>query len=183
MRKDQSDVLTNETHRGPLVIVYASQTGQAKSIAESLHDSALEHQYKPTLYDIAEHDKTFSFATISPAPLIFVCSTTGDGETPESARKAISRLRRANKDTMDLSGLKYALLGLGDSNYSQFANGPKIFHKRLRELGASCFYGPRWADDGVGMELEVEPFKDGLWTALENLLKSSKGLNSFIKRS
>lgn len=183
MRKDpqqpdtSSPELTNEQAprpcRGALTILYASQTGQAKCIAESLHDMAQTHGYKPSLYDIVEHDNSFTFASIINSPLIFVCSTTGDGETPESARKAFGKLKRASKDTMDLSRLRYALLGLGDSNYSQFANGPKLFHKRLGELGAVCFYGPYWADDGVGMEQEVEPFKEGVWPALDSLLNQS----------
>lgn len=154
------------TKRPSIAIVYATQTGQSKCIAESLHDLALKHNFEPQLYDIAEHDTKFTFAELR-CPLVFVCSTTGDGETPESSRKVYSKLKRTSPD---LSGLDYALLGLGDSNYSQFCNGPKLFHKRFHDLGATCFYGPFWADDGVGMELEVEPFKEGLWNALNDVL-------------
>lgn len=183
MRKDQSDSLTNETFRGPLIIVYATQTGQSKAIAESLHDMAQVHHYKPSLYDIAEHDKSFTFAGIpSSTPLILVCSTTGDGETPESALKTYSTLKRAIRDdTMDLTELNYALLGLGDSNYSQFANGPKLFHKCLQELGATCFYGPAYADDGTGMELEVEPFKEGVWAAIESHFRPESNFSNLTQ--
>lgn len=152
-----------------IVIVYATQTGQSKCIAESLHDLAIKHNFEPELYDIADHDKKFTFESVK-CPLVFVCSTTGDGETPESSRKTYSKLKRVSKDAKILSNLNYALLGLGDSNYSQFCNGPKLFHKRFQDLGATCFYGPFWADDGIGMELEVEPFKEGLWNAINDVL-------------
>jgi sulfite reductase alpha subunit-like flavoprotein len=34
-----------------------------------------------------------------------------------------------------LASLSYTILGLGDSNYNQFCNGPKNVHRRLSELG------------------------------------------------
>ena len=40
--------------------------------------------------------------------------------------------------------------GLGDSNYTNFCNNGKMFDKRMRELGATAFYEPGFADDGVG---------------------------------
>ncbi len=49
-----------------------------------------------------------------------------------------------------LSRIVFAQLGLGDSNYSQFCNGPKTLNERLLDLGATEFYPAGWADDGVG---------------------------------
>jgi sulfite reductase alpha subunit-like flavoprotein len=170
MRQDPSSSSSSHKSKRSITIVYASQTGQAKCIAESLHDLAITHKFEPTLHSIDSHDHEFTFAALT-SPLIFVCSTTGDGETPETARKAFAKLKRA-PTTNHLSHLHYALLGLGDTNYSQFCNGPKLFHARFQELGATCFYGPRWADDGTGMEAEVEPFKEDVWQAIERVLEA-----------
>ena len=41
-------------------------------------------------------------------------------------------------------------VGLGDSNYTNFCNMGKMLDKRMRELGASPFYEPGFADDAVG---------------------------------
>lgn len=154
-----------------IVIIYATQTGQAKAIAETINDEAVQNGFEPKLYNIEKYDKEFKLNELTD-PVIFVCSTTGDGETPESARKCYSRLKKL--DT--LKNLNYALLGLGDTNYTQFCNGPKLFHNRFLELGAKCFYGPFWADDAVGLENEVEPFKEGLWQELDDYFKKEDSL-------
>jgi methionine synthase reductase len=154
----------------PVYVVYASQTGQAKTIAEQINDMLYDNGYAPKLFCISRHEKDFKFNEIpSYTPLIFICSTTGDGEVPETAVRCVNKIRRLNTDENKefLSNLNYALLGLGDTNYTQFCNGPKTFHNRFQELGAKCFYGPFWADDGTGLEQTVEPFKEGLLDALE----------------
>jgi methionine synthase reductase len=154
-----------------IVIVYASQNGNSKAIAESINDLLTENGFETKLYCISKYEKEFNFNELK-SPLVFVCSTTGDGEPPETAVRCYNKLKRldSEKNSQFLSNLNFALLGLGDSNYSQFANGPKLFYKKFTELGAKCFYGPFYADDGVGLELVVEPFKQDLIDALLNLL-------------
>lgn len=152
-------------------IVFATQKGQAKAIAELIHDSASKHGFQADFFDISKHEKKFHLNNLS-NPLVFVCSTTGDGEVPEMATKTFKKLK-LEQNTNALSNLNYALLGLGDTNYTQFCNGPKLFHQQFQRLGARCFYGPFWADDGTGLELTVDPFIEGLWDALEKQFEKS----------
>jgi methionine synthase reductase len=173
--------MTIEQTKKKIAIVYASQTGQGKIIAETINDLAIEKNIETSLFCISKHEKEFNLNDLD-VPLIFICSTTGDGETPETARKCWSKLKRLDTESNEnyLSNLNYALLGMGDTNYTQFCNGPKLFHKRFQELGANCFYGPVWADDGTGLELEVEPFKEKVWDALDKVFsyKNNKKLNT-----
>ena len=81
---------------------------------------------------------------------VLVSSTTGDGDQPESAERLWRRIKKRSLPSDHLAGLKFAILGLGDTNYTQFCNGPKTLHSRLQDLGAQEFYEPGWADDGVG---------------------------------
>ena len=150
-------------------LVYASQTGQSKAIAEQIYDLASKNGFESNLYSIDDFYTQFKFNEIK-VPVVFVISTTGDGEVPETAVKCYHKLK--SKDVPEhFLNFNYALLGLGDSNYAQFCNGPKLFHKIFQQLGAKCFYGPSWADDGTGLEVEVEPFIEGLWSALDKQIK------------
>lgn len=74
---------------------------------------------------------------------IIVASTTGQGDPPDTANKFfrwIRRLKRAQKpdssDPKPLTHLSYALLGLGDTNYDNFANFGHLLDRHLTDLGA-----------------------------------------------
>ena len=72
---------------------------------------------------------------------IIVASTTGQGDPPDTANKFfrwIRRLKRAQKpgDKKPLAHLSYALLGLGDTNYDNFANFGHLLDRHLTDLGA-----------------------------------------------
>ena len=101
--------------------------------------------------------------------VIIVSSTTGDGEQPENVIKFWRKLRPKSLSPHHLGHWRFALLGLGDTNYNQFCNAPKALLRRLTELGAAAFYPAAWADDGTGLEVVVEPWLEGLWDAVDKL--------------
>ena len=105
--------------------------------------------------------------------MILVSSTTGDGEQPENSIKFWRKLRPKTLPADFLSSVKFAQLGLGDTNYNQFCAAPRALHRRLTELGAGCFHGPAWADDGTGLEVVVEPWLEGLWGALGTVMAAA----------
>ena len=143
-------------------LAYASVTGKAESIAELILNEAESRDFEVDFRCLSEFGEI-----CHKRHLVLVTSTTGDGEQPENAAKFWRKIKKKHLKSDHFSGLKFTILGLGDSNYSQFCNGPKSLHARLKELGAECFYEPGWADDGIGLELVVEPWIERLWTALE----------------
>ncbi len=68
--------------------------------------------------------------------LFLVCTSTyGEGDVPENARRFYTRLCQ---ERPDLSGVRYAVFGLGDSTYRQTFNfGGEKFDRILASLGAS----------------------------------------------
>ncbi|PIK48504.1 putative methionine synthase reductase isoform X2 [Apostichopus japonicus] len=100
-----------------------------------------------------------------------VVSTTGEGDPPETAEKFWRRLKKKTLPNDHLAHLNYALLALGDSNYTSFCQNGKNFDKRLEGLGAKRFYPTAHADDAVGLEVVVEPWIEGLWPALKRQLE------------
>lgn len=76
--------------------------------------------------------------------LIIIASTTGQGDPPDKATKFYRWLRRLKREKLqtEFKHLQYALLGLGDTNYDNFANFSKQLNKLFNELGAIPFIEP-----------------------------------------
>src|SRR5699024_8036773 len=86
--------------------------------------------------------------------LVAVISTQGDGEPPDDARGLVEFL--AGKRAPQLSGLKYAVLALGDSSYPQFCATGRRVDARLAELGATRLLATGEAD--VDIETVASPW-------------------------
>lgn len=155
------------------LLLYATQRGQAKAIAEEISEQAVSHGFSADLHCISDSEK-YDLKTET-GPLVMVVSTTGTGEPPDTARKFVKEIHDKTLPTDFFAHLRYGLLGLGDSEYTYFCNGGKVIDKRLQELGAQHFYNTGHADDCVGLELVVEPWIDGLWAALTEHFKSLRG--------
>ncbi|NXF37846.1 MTRR reductase, partial [Nyctibius bracteatus] len=161
------------------LLLYATQKGQAKAIAEEIWQQAGTHGFEADIHCISEMDK-YNLET-EKDPVVIVISTTGTGDPPDTARKFVKKIQDTTLPPDHFSHLQYGLLGLGDSEYTFFCNGGKTVDRRLQELGAQHFYDTGLADDCVGLELVVDPWIDGLWPALEKaflLQKEKEGMSS-----
>ena len=107
----------------------------------------------------------------------------GDGDPPENARKFIRSISRKTVSQDFLAHLHYALLGLGDTNYSTFCGGPKRLEKELKAHGATSFYPTAFADDAVGLEEVVEPWIDGLFPALQSHINVLSNFSPNLKET
>lgn len=140
------------------LLVYASQTGQAEAIAEDFYLAALNDGLSPRLHCISDNEKEFHLEKES--CVVFIVSTTGEGEPPEKALKFWRKIKRSLLPANHFAFLSFTVLGLGDTNYTNFCNFGKMLSRRLEELGASNFSESMWADDGIGLEVVVEPWKE-----------------------
>ncbi|XP_045922101.1 methionine synthase reductase isoform X2 [Micropterus dolomieu] len=162
------------------VVLYGSQKGQAQSIAEGVAEVAEEHGLVAELSCLNQSEK-YNLEKES-APVVFIVSTTGDGEPPDNALQFVRRIKKKTLSTDHYKHLSYALLGLGDTNYANFCNGGKTIERRLQELGAKQFYATGYADDGVGLEVVVDPWLEGLWSAIKGALsKMASARTGYLK--
>ncbi|XP_061225652.1 methionine synthase reductase isoform X2 [Neopsephotus bourkii] len=167
--------------RRRFLLLYATQKGQAKAIAEEIWQQAGAHGFEADMHCMSEMDK-YNLET-EKDPVVIVISTTGTGDPPDTARKLVKKIQDTTLPPDHFSHLQYGLLGLGDSEYTFFCNGGKTVDRRLQELGAWHFYDTGLADDCVGLELVVDPWIDGLWHALKEvflLQKEREGMNSAV---
>ena len=154
-----------------LLILYGSQTKQAESISEQIYDKCISQldaladiNVKIDRFCLDKTDKEFFIE--KEKTIIFIVSTTGEGDPPESAERFYRRLKRKTHPPNHLSHLSYTLLALGDTNYDRFANFGKNLDQRLEQLGAKQFYHTGYGDDAVGLEIGVEPWIDNLFQAV-----------------
>lgn len=157
-------------------VLYGTVTGNAEEIARRIH-SELEntHFSQGLLRCLADYADISDFtkpASVSNSYNVIVVSTTGDGDPPETIRPFMRLIRK--KDPEKLKGLQYAVLGLGDTNYENFCNTGKRIDSALSKMGANRFHKRGDADDGVGLELVVEPWLKSLWQTLDSLNQSIK---------
>uniref|UniRef100_A0A8C2INX3 Methionine synthase reductase n=1 Tax=Cyprinus carpio TaxID=7962 RepID=A0A8C2INX3_CYPCA len=157
------------------LILYGSQRGQAQSIAEEICQQAAEHGFTADISCLSNQHKYNVDREIR--PVVFVVSTTGDGDPPDTAQKFVRKIKNKSLVHDHFSHLRYALLALGDTNYANFCNGGKTIDSRLQQLGAKHFYATGHADDGTGLEVVVDPWIEGLWDALKKIFSSMSSSN------
>lgn len=120
---------------GSLTILYGSQTGNAKGVASAIKAQAEASGLPVTLTSMADYKpKQLKKET----HLLVVVSTYGEGEPPESAVDLFEQLKKGKIGKLD--GLKFAVLGLGDSSYEFFCQTGKDFDDFLSKAGAERIY-------------------------------------------
>jgi len=154
-----------------VTIVYGSQTGNSKRIAEKLGRSAeaaglAARVYAASNYPVKDLAKE--------RMLVTVISTQGDGDPPDDARGLMEFLmsRRAPK----LEQLSYSVLALGDSSYPKFCETGKQVDERLAALGAKRLLDR--VDCDVDYDTLANPWLERVVTSARDTLGAAAGTAS-----
>lgn len=132
----------------PWLIGFASQSGFAEQLAwqaaGQLQTAGWPVQVQ-RLADVTEQDLKHS------QNALFVVSTFGDGEAPDSAR---GFERKVLGQPLALENLNYAVLGLGDRQYPDFCGFARRLDGWLNERGGNTLFAPVEVDSGDAETLQ-----------------------------
>lgn len=113
-----------------VAVISASQTGNARKVAAELQQRLAAASVNAVHAAAADYKpKNIAGEQL----VLLVTSTQGEGEPPEEALSLYKLL--SGKKAPNLSGLKFAVLGLGDSSYPMFCGAGKSFDELLAKLG------------------------------------------------
>ncbi len=144
-----------------LTILYASQTGNARSVAEALGRHAAARHLAHRVVSVSD----FRPRDLAKEQLLLlVVSTQGEGEPPECALELFRFLN--GKGAPNLESLSFGVFGLGDSSYERFCQAGRDFDRRLAELGA------RRLLERVDADLDFQPVSEGWFPVALDLVES-----------
>jgi sulfite reductase alpha subunit-like flavoprotein len=152
-----------------MAILYGTETGNSEDIAHELGDMAERLHFQTTVDEMnsftlvrgLRYSSVLETCRLTGGQkdllqytlVIFVCSTTGQGDIPGNAMELWKNLLRKRLPLGCLGTLRFTIFGLGDSSYPKFNWAARKLHRRLTQLGASEFYpsgeGDERHDDGI----------------------------------
>jgi sulfite reductase alpha subunit-like flavoprotein len=153
-----------------MYIYYGSQSGTCEYLSFNLK-STLEERYKLNI--ICDSLNNFDFSTKNDEDIfIIITSTHGEGDFPENASQFWKHIKDRKLKNDYFKNMKYILLGLGDSNYTNYCGFAKKIDKRLLDLNAYKIYDTFYIDSVIN---ETEEQFD-IWIS-----KIMYVLNNYIK--
>ncbi len=118
-----------------IYLLYGSQTGNAEEIAHYLSNILKENLDEPDIIVDKLNNYSENYEILNKSDyVIFICSTTGNGDFPENASKFWRKIKNRKLDKEIFSAVKYSVCALGDTNYSMFCFAGKNLNKRISQL-------------------------------------------------
>ena len=145
-----------------IFVLYGSQTGNAEEIAkqitELLNDQGYDCTYSCLNKTIQGDHFSFVPNEEEKTNVIIVCSTTGNGDAPESADYFWRKVKNRKQPKNIFVNVQYAVLGLGNTNYDKFSEMGKKLDKRFHELGGTRLFELHCADEVLNYEDTINTF-------------------------
>ncbi|EWY91557.1 sulfite reductase (ferredoxin) [Fusarium oxysporum NRRL 32931] len=168
--KDAYNQLLEGLLGAPLTILYASDNGNATTLAKRLASRGRARGLKTTVLAMEDYP-------VEDLPteenIVFITSTAGQGEFPQNGLPFWDAIK--DNTGLDLAAVNYSIFGLGDSHYWPRKEDKIYYNKPAKDLDRvlTNLGGKHLIDIGLGDDQDPDSFQTGyqewepkLWTAL-----------------
>ena len=168
--KDAYDKMLEGLYGAPMTIIFASDNGNAESLAKRLGNRGKARGLKTMV--IAMDDYPLEDLQ-DEENVVMITSTAGQGEFPQNGRAFWDAVKENAE--LDLSQIRYTVFALGDSHYWPRKEDKIYYNKPGKDLDVRLSFlgGKRLADIGLGDDQDPDGYQTGysewepkLWQAL-----------------
>ena len=165
-QSSRGSLLSSVFHFQSMLILYGSETGTAEDVAYRVSTLLIRMNINVKIMNMSEYNV---MDLPNEKMILFVTSTTGDGDVPPNMKSFWSFLLKKGLSGDSLSLLEYAVFGLGDSSYEKFNAAARKLNMRLKQLGAKEIIPIGLGDDQgmYGYFSALDIWLDQLWSYLK----------------
>jgi cytochrome P450 / NADPH-cytochrome P450 reductase len=161
--KDDAPVAAVSGTGKRFAVLYGTSLGTARDIAEEIADRARVDGFEVV---VRAMDDSLRAGAEPEDKVIVIITATYNGRAPDSAVEAERALDAGRFEGADWSGAKFAVLGVGNSQWPNYQAFPKRIDAAIEATGATRLV-PRAEADGQGdFDGAVGAFVRDLWRAL-----------------
>ncbi|KAI9821764.1 MAG: hypothetical protein M1827_002345 [Pycnora praestabilis] len=156
--KDAYNTLLEGLYGAPMTILFASDNGNAESLAKRLGNRGKARGLKTMVLAMDDYP-------LEDLPneenVVLMTSTAGQGEFPQNGRAFWDAVK--DSTDLDLSSVNYAVFALGDSHYWPRKEDKIFYNKPGKDLDARiAFLGARsMVDVGMGNDQDPDSYQTG----------------------
>lgn len=153
-------------------ILFGTQTGTAERFSKSLK-AQLESKFgAQATFDVLDMENYDAPSRLPKERLVFLLlATYGDGEPTDNATEfynwLVQQTEQENENSNLLSGVTFAVFGLGNRQYEHFCAVGKRVHKMIEQLGGKALVQPGEGDDDRDIDEDFDGWSVDLFSALD----------------
>ena len=168
--KDAYDKMLESLYGAPVTIIFASDNGNAESLAKRLGNRGRARGLKTIVMAMDDYPLEDLQGEEN---VVMITSTAGQGEFPQNGRAFWDAVKENAE--LDLSQIRYTVFALGDSHYWPRKEDKIYYNKPGKDLDARLSFlgGKRLIDIGLGDDQDPDSYQTGysewepkLWQAL-----------------
>lgn len=168
--RDAYNQLLEGLFGAPLTILFASDNGNAQSVAKRLGTRGRARGMKTTVMAMEDYPVE---DLPSEENIVLITSTAGQGEFPQNGKAFWDAIK--DNTELDLASVNYSVFGLGDKHYWPRKQDRVYYNKPAKDLDRllSNFGGMRLAEVGLGDDQDPDGYQTGyaewepkIWSAL-----------------